>query len=60
MSGDSIGYGLCEPVSGAWNAATDRFAEDEEIGIEIVGAGIAAGACADGVGLVNNQERVVV
>jgi hypothetical protein len=59
VSGDRVAYGLCEPISGAWNACPDRFAEDEEIRVEVFGAGVPAGACADGVSLVNNQERLV-
>ncbi len=44
-------------VSCGGNTAGDGLADDKEIGLEAVGVGVAAGAGANGVGFVDDQER---
>ena len=46
-------------VGGAGDAAADGLAEDEQIGMEIPFAGAAAGAGADRVGFVGDEEDAV-
>ena len=56
---DSLGDILGDAVGSAWNSAADGFAEDEEIGIEIPFAGASAGASADGVRFVGDEQRAM-
>ena len=44
-------------VGGGGKSAGDGFADDEKIGLEAMRVSVAAGAGADGVGLVNDEER---
>ena len=48
-----------EAVGRARDSAGDGFAEDEEIGIEIFGASVAAGPGANGVRLVDDEQGAV-
>ena len=52
--------GVAPAVDGSRNAAGDRLAHDEEVGVEAVCCGVAAGAGTDGVGLVDAEERAVL
>ena len=51
---------LREAVGGSGDSASDRFAEYEEVRIQLFGACVAAGAGADGVGLVDDEQRAVL
>ena len=51
---------LGEAVGRAGESASDRLAEDEEVGVEVFGAGVAAGAGADGVRLVDDEQSAVL
>ena len=55
-----VGDFLRETVGRAGNSAADRLAEDEEIRVEIFGAGVAAGTGADGVRFVDDEQRAVL
>ena len=50
---------LRETVGAAGNPPPIGFAEDEEVGIEFFGAGVATGSSADGVGLVDDEQGAV-
>src|SRR5437899_4444855 len=57
--GDALGDFFGDAEGGARNAAADGFAEDEHVGIEFPQGGAAAGASADSVSFVSNEERAV-
>ena len=46
-----------EAVGGRRDAAADRLADDDDVGLEAPRTGRPAGTGADGVGLVDDQER---
>ncbi len=48
-----------EAEGAARDAAADRLADDEQVGVQVVRAGVAAGAGADGVGLVVDEQGAV-
>src|SRR5579859_7791330 len=56
---DALSDFFGDAVSGARNAAGDGLAEDEHVGLEIPFASAAAGAGADGVGFVGDEESAV-
>src|SRR5258708_22514731 len=57
--GDALGDFFGDAEGGAGNAAADGFAEDEHIGIEFPFGSAAAGAGADGVRFVGDEEGTV-
>src|SRR5882672_3438217 len=57
--GDALGDFFAAAIGGARNAAADGFAENEHVGIEFPLGGAAAGAGADGVRFVGDEERAV-
>src|ERR1700674_2004740 len=57
--GDALGDFFRAPVGGAGNAAADGFAEDEHVGIEFPCGGAAAGAGANGMRFVGDEQRTV-
>ncbi len=59
-SADAVGDFLRKSVSRAGNACADRLAEYDHVGLEILGARVAAGAGADGMGFVDDQKRSVL
>ena len=56
----AAGHVFGKAVHGAWHAARYRFAHHKQVWLQAVGGGIATGAAADGVGLVNQQQRAVL
>lgn len=56
--GADAGGNFCgEAVDACGEATRDGFAKGEHVGFEAVGAGVTAGAGANGVGFVNDEER---
>ena len=49
-----------ESVSCSGHAARDGLAEDKQVRLQMLGAGVAAWACADGVSLIEDQQRAVL
>ena len=59
ISAQSLGDLRGHAVGGRRHAAADRLADHEEVGLEAPRRGRAAGTDADGVGLVDHQQRAV-
>src|SRR2546428_10215305 len=57
--GDALGDFFGDAESGAGMAAADGFAEAEHVGVEPPCGGTAAGAGADGVSFVGDEERAI-
>src|SRR4029077_12963546 len=56
---DALGNFFGDAVGGAGNAAADGLAENENVGLQIPFTSAAAGAGADGVGFVGDEQRAV-
>ena len=59
QGGDPLGQLGAHPVGADRHAAADRLAERDRVGLEAPGRGAAARAGAQGVGLVDDQQRAV-
>src|SRR5882724_3424842 len=57
--GNTLGDFFSAAVSGTGNAAADGFAKNEHVGLEFPCGGAAAGAGADRVGFISDEERPV-
>ena len=55
-----VAISVVHAVGRGRHAAADGLADDEEVGLEAPRGGRAAGADADGVGLVDDQHRAVL